>query len=98
MPAGSPAGPTVATTTAAGEASAANGLALFLASGCGGCHTLAAAGTSGTAGPDLDRARPSYQQVIREVTDGGGGMASFAASLTVAQIRAIARYVAGAAR
>ena len=25
---------------------------------CGGCHTLAAAGTSGTVGPNLDDAKP----------------------------------------
>lgn len=75
-----------------------DGLALFLASGCGGCHTLAAARTTGTAGPDLDRARPGFELVIRRVTEGGGGMPSFAGSLTAAQIRAIARFVTAAAR
>jgi mono/diheme cytochrome c family protein len=34
---------------------AANGKQLFVKT-CGGCHTLAAAGTSGTAGPNLDDA------------------------------------------
>lgn len=29
---------------------------LFTAQGCGGCHTLAQAGSSGTVGPDLDQA------------------------------------------
>lgn len=88
--AGSPA------ATTAGGASAANGRALFVASGCGGCHSLAAAGTTGTTGPDLDRAHPAYELVIRRVTDGSSGMPSFAGSLTTAQIRAIARYVAAA--
>ncbi len=37
------------------SASAAAGKAVFVgAAGCGGCHTLAAAGASGTVGPDLD--------------------------------------------
>jgi mono/diheme cytochrome c family protein len=32
------------------------GRAVFEAQGCGSCHTFAPAGTSGTAGPDLDQA------------------------------------------
>lgn len=40
---------------AGGEPEGANsGSQLFTNSGCGSCHTLAAAGTSGTAGPDLE--------------------------------------------
>lgn len=31
------------------------GAQIFTAQGCGSCHTLEAAGTSGTAGPDLDK-------------------------------------------
>jgi mono/diheme cytochrome c family protein len=30
------------------------GKAVFAANGCGGCHTLAAAGATGKVGPDLD--------------------------------------------
>ena len=33
---------------------AADGKQLFASNGCGGCHKLAAAGSSGTTGPDLD--------------------------------------------
>ena len=32
------------------------GKAVFASAGCGGCHTLAAAGTSGNVGPNLDKA------------------------------------------
>ena len=32
------------------------GKAVWDANGCGSCHTLAAAGASGTVGPDLDTA------------------------------------------
>jgi mono/diheme cytochrome c family protein len=33
----------------------AQGKTLFSSNGCSGCHTLAAAGASGTIGPDLDK-------------------------------------------
>lgn len=46
---------------------AVSGEQLFADQGCGGCHTLAAAGTSGTTGPDLDEAlRGQDQAFIRE--------------------------------
>ena len=38
-----------------GEADLANGKKLFITT-CGGCHTLADAGTKGTIGPNLDDA------------------------------------------
>jgi cytochrome c oxidase subunit 2 len=46
---------TAATTPAAGAAipGAAAGKAVFLSSGCSGCHTLAAAASNGTIGPNL---------------------------------------------
>lgn len=37
-----------------GEAVAEGGAQLFASAGCGSCHTLAAAGTTGTTGPNLD--------------------------------------------
>ncbi|MQA74358.1 MAG: c-type cytochrome [Solirubrobacterales bacterium] len=48
-------GPGVATTTTTAAASAA-GAQVFDENGCGGCHTLAAAGSTGQIGPDLDGA------------------------------------------
>jgi mono/diheme cytochrome c family protein len=36
------------------EGDAAAGKAVFTSAGCGSCHTLAAAGTSGQVGPNLD--------------------------------------------
>ena len=38
-----------------GGGGAASGKAVFTANGCGSCHTLTAAGTTGTVGPDLDK-------------------------------------------
>ena len=43
----------------AGTAAAPSGKEVFASAGCGGCHTLAAAGSSGTTGPNLDDAKPS---------------------------------------
>lgn len=39
---------------AAGEASGGSGAQLFTGIGCGGCHTLSQAGSTGTTGPDLN--------------------------------------------
>lgn len=36
------------------------GLAVFTRMGCGGCHTLAAAGSTGPIGPDLDQRLPNH--------------------------------------
>jgi mono/diheme cytochrome c family protein len=63
------------------------------AAGCGGCHTLARAHSSGAVGPNLDDLRPSFEQVRRKVQDGGGGMPSFAGKLSDAQIRDVAAFV-----
>jgi len=38
------------------HADQANGQKLFTSAGCGGCHVLAAAGSQGTTGPNLDDA------------------------------------------
>jgi mono/diheme cytochrome c family protein len=43
----------------------------FFATNCGGCHTLAQAGTTGTTGPNLDEAlkNMSAQQISQSITD-----------------------------
>jgi cytochrome c553 len=78
-------------------ASAESGGQVWAAAGCGGCHTLAAAGSSGSGGPNLDQLRPSLQAVAAQVQSGGGGMPAFAGRLTHAQIDALAAYVSSAA-
>jgi mono/diheme cytochrome c family protein len=92
--------PAATTTTAASTTPAADpaaGKALFPAA-CGGCHVLAAAGTVGTVGPNLDESNHSLAFVLDRVTNGNtdhrGVMPAFAASLTAQQIRDIAAYVA----
>ena len=62
-------------------------------SNCGSCHTLEKAATSGTVGPNLDQAQPTFEAAVRQITNGGGGMPAFGEQLTDEQIRALARYV-----
>jgi mono/diheme cytochrome c family protein len=52
-----PPGTTTAATqpTTAPKGDPAAGKQLFSAQGCGGCHTFAPAGSTGTVGPDLDK-------------------------------------------
>jgi cbb3-type cytochrome c oxidase subunit III len=71
-----------------------DGKAIFESAGCSGCHTLAAAGSSGTVGPNLDDAKPSKELAVDRVTNGQGGMPSFKGQLSEAQIEAVATFVA----
>ncbi len=75
---------------AAGQTS---GSGVFASAGCSDCHTLKAAGASGTIGPNLDQLRPSAATVSGIVRSGGGGMPSFSGKLSDAQIAAVATYV-----
>jgi mono/diheme cytochrome c family protein len=70
-----------------------SGSAVFASAGCGGCHTLKAAGATGTVGPNLDQLRPSAATVTTIVRSGGGAMPSFSGKLSDAQIGAVATYV-----
>lgn len=61
---------------------------------CGGCHTLKAASTTGTIGPNLDQLKPPFGRVKTQVIRGGRIMPAFKGILSDAQIEAVARYVA----
>jgi mono/diheme cytochrome c family protein len=71
-----------------------DGKAIFASAGCGSCHTLAAAGSNGTVGPNLDEAKPSLELAVDRVTNGQGGMPSFKGQLSEEQIQAVAKFVA----
>jgi mono/diheme cytochrome c family protein len=79
------------------SAAGTNGEAIFKAAGCAGCHTLAAAGSTGTVGPNLDQLRPSLPIVVRQVTNGGAVMPAFKGKLTKAQIQAVSKFVSSSA-
>jgi cbb3-type cytochrome c oxidase subunit III len=75
-----------------GGGGADEGKAIF-SSNCASCHTLAAAGASGTVGPNLDEAKPDEALAKDRVTNGKGVMPSFKGKLTDAQIDAVAKFV-----
>ena len=89
---------TETTTQAGGQGDATAGKAIFTGTaGCGGCHTLADAGTSGAVGPNLDAVKPSFDKVVTQVTNGGGAMPAFKGTLTEQQIQDVAAYVSSVA-
>jgi mono/diheme cytochrome c family protein len=65
--------------------------------GCGTCHTLSDAGTSGTVGPNLDEAKPSFDEAVTTITNGRNVMPSFKGQLSEEEIRNVAAYVSSAA-
>lgn len=65
---------------------------------CGSCHTLGAAGTRGTRGPNLDEEAPDFEEVVGVATEGEDGMPSFRSVLSRREIELIARYVATSAK
>jgi cytochrome c553 len=87
---------TTTDTGATGEGDPVAGKEVFVGvGGCGSCHTLADAGTSGTIGPNLDDAAPSFELAVDRVTNGQGAMPSFSGQLTEQQIADVAAYVSG---
>jgi mono/diheme cytochrome c family protein len=79
------------------ESATSEGVALFNDAGCAGCHALTAAGARARVGPDLDALEPTFDQVTRQVREGGPGMPSFADTLSDQQIAEIATFVSSAA-
>jgi cytochrome c553 len=87
---------TTTDTGATGEGDPVAGKEVFLgAGGCGSCHTFADAGTSGSIGPNLDDAAPSFELAVDRVTNGQGAMPAFSGQLTEKQIADVAAYVSG---
>jgi cytochrome c553 len=76
-----------------GEGDAANGETIFNEQGCGGCHTMEAAGSSGSIGPNLDESKPDSELVVDRVTNGAGAMPSFEDKLSEDEINDVAAYV-----
>jgi cytochrome c553 len=80
-----------------GKGDPAKGKQIFAAQGCGSCHTLSDAGSSGSVGPNLDDAKPSFDKVVEMVTNGGGVMPSFKDKLSQQDINNVAAYVSSVA-
>jgi mono/diheme cytochrome c family protein len=66
---------------------------------CGFCHTLAAAGTSGRVGPNLDKLRPTRKRVLEAIAAGGRRTGLMPADIfTGSDALNVATFVAEAAR
>jgi mono/diheme cytochrome c family protein len=83
-------------TTTTGSSAA--GEQVYAKAGCGSCHTLKAAGSTGTIGPNLDALKPTVAAVARQVRNGGGPMPSFKGKLSSKEIDELATFVAGTAQ
>jgi cytochrome c553 len=81
---------------ASGDAAA--GKTVFASAGCAGCHTLEAAGATGTVGPNLDEAKPDEALVVERVTNGKAPMPSFKGQLDEQQIQDVAAFVVESTR
>lgn len=88
-----PVGSTPGAGAGGGGGSSAGGKAIFSSAGCSGCHTLQAAGSTGTVGPNLDKSTKDEAGVVKQVTNGGAVMPPFKGKLTDAQIKAVAHFV-----
>jgi mono/diheme cytochrome c family protein len=71
----------------------AAGKDVFASAGCGSCHTLEEAGTTGTTGPNLDQSTLSFDAEVDQVTNGGAVMPAFGDKLSEKQIRDVAAFV-----
>ena len=91
--------PPAATTTedggGSGTGDAASGEEVYASAGCGGCHTFEAAGSTGSVGPNLDDLSPSFDEVVQQVTNGGGAMPAFSGELSAQEIDDVAAFVSG---
>ena len=72
------------------------GAPLFASAGCGGCHTLADAGTSGTIGPNLDESQPDFGLAVERITNGTSVMPAYAGQSDATEIDDLAAYVVAA--
>ena len=61
---------------------------------CGTCHTMRAAGTTSFIGPDLDRAGPTLERVLRFVRNGSSDGTMPAELLRGREAQRVAEYVA----
>jgi cytochrome c oxidase subunit 1 len=76
----------------------ANVAAQQFATSCGSCHTLSAANTTGSVGPDLDQVKPSQAQVLSAIQKGGLGTGTMPAGLLQgAEADQVAEYVSQSA-
>ncbi|MDX6578931.1 MAG: quinohemoprotein ethanol dehydrogenase, partial [Gaiellales bacterium] len=86
---------TTTTSTSGGTPSYPPTAKAKFASTCGGCHTLADAGTHGNVGPNLDDLKPDEARVAKQIANGGKVMP--AGLLKGQDLKDVASYVAAVA-
>jgi mono/diheme cytochrome c family protein len=86
-------GGTTSTALAALIGDPVAGAAVYQSAGCGSCHILKAAGSTGQVGPSLDDVAPDQPTVVQQVTNGGEIMPAFSPQLSSTQINNVAAYV-----
>ena len=91
------------TETAAGrrggatEGDPAAGKEVFASAGCGSCHTLSDAGSTGHRRPEPRRVERRLRRgAVTQITNGGGGMPAFSGTLSEEEIANVAAYVVSA--
>jgi mono/diheme cytochrome c family protein len=75
------------------EGDAEAGAAIYAENGCGSCHTLADAGSTGNIGPNLDESSVDFAAAVEQITNGGGGMQAYSGTLSEEEIANVAAYV-----
>lgn len=79
---------------AAGGPAAGSAEGKVFTENCGSCHTLAAAGTTGTAGPSLDKPLTLDEAgIVTQIAKGKGAMPGFEGQLKPDEISALAKFV-----
>jgi cytochrome c oxidase subunit 1 len=74
---------------------AANAGAQLFSSRCGSCHTMKAANTTGTVGPNLDELKPDAARVAAAISNGGSGSGTMPKNLVAGdEAQQVARFVA----
>ena len=75
------------------EGDAEAGATIYAENGCGSCHTLADAGSTGNIGPNLDESTVEFAAAVEQITNGGGGMQAYSGTLSEEEIADVAAYV-----
>jgi mono/diheme cytochrome c family protein len=98
------AGPGRVAAAGSGRQDSTSGRAIYGAMGCGSCHRLAAAGSGGQIGPDLDERLPAHNRasliaVIKDADRGGSFVEmpeDFGKRLTSAELDALVDFLLAA--
>ena len=90
--------PATTSATPGHPGNVAAGKTVFLGvSGCGGCHALADAGSTGSVASDLDGKKPSEARVRVFIIEGKDAMPPYEKQLSKQEIADVAAYVAAVA-